>query len=80
MSFALTPTYEDNPRLRSLVERLRDYLDGELFVAVSDQHDAPASAGRGGACYQSNERRAELTDVMQRLFHERQIIVEGKSG
>ncbi|AUS30695.1 MULTISPECIES: acyl-CoA dehydrogenase family protein [Rhodococcus] len=30
MSFALTPTYEDNPRLQSLVERLRDYLDGEL--------------------------------------------------
>lgn len=30
MSFALTPTYDDNPKLQSLVERLREYLDGEL--------------------------------------------------
>ncbi|MGW5749267.1 acyl-CoA dehydrogenase family protein [Nocardia rhamnosiphila] len=30
MTFTLTPTYNDNPRLRDLVRRLRDYLDGEL--------------------------------------------------
>ncbi|RJL23278.1 acyl-CoA dehydrogenase family protein [Bailinhaonella thermotolerans] len=30
MPFTLTPTYDDNPRLRDLVGRLRDYLDGEL--------------------------------------------------
>ncbi|WP_030519694.1 acyl-CoA dehydrogenase family protein [Nocardia rhamnosiphila] len=30
MTFTLTPTYDDNPRLRDLVRRLRDYLDGEL--------------------------------------------------
>ncbi|MFE7224540.1 acyl-CoA dehydrogenase family protein [Nocardioides sp. NPDC057577] len=30
MSFSLTPSYPDNPRLDSLVNRLRDYLDGEL--------------------------------------------------
>ncbi|GAA2646863.1 MULTISPECIES: acyl-CoA dehydrogenase family protein [Nonomuraea] len=30
MPFTLTPTYDENPRLRELVTRLRDYLDGEL--------------------------------------------------
>lgn len=30
MTFTLTPTYDENPRLRELVRRLRDYLDGEL--------------------------------------------------
>lgn len=30
MTFTLTPDYADNPRLADLVERLRDYLDGEL--------------------------------------------------
>ncbi|MGY0390893.1 acyl-CoA dehydrogenase family protein [Nocardioides sp. WG-D5] len=30
MTFSLTPSYPDNPRLDELVHRLRDYLDGEL--------------------------------------------------
>ena len=30
MTFSLTPSYPDNPRLDELVTRLRDYLDGEL--------------------------------------------------
>ncbi|MER6940549.1 acyl-CoA dehydrogenase family protein [Nocardioides sp. NPDC127514] len=30
MTFSLTPSYPDNPRLDELVARLRDYLDGEL--------------------------------------------------
>lgn len=30
MTFSLTPSYPDNPRLDQLVTRLRDYLDGEL--------------------------------------------------
>ncbi|ETT27187.1 acyl-CoA dehydrogenase [Rhodococcus aetherivorans] len=30
MSFTLTPSYDDHPRLATLVPRLRDYLDGEL--------------------------------------------------
>ncbi|GAA3469833.1 acyl-CoA dehydrogenase family protein [Nonomuraea roseola] len=30
MPFTLTPTYDETPRLRELVTRLRDYLDGEL--------------------------------------------------
>ncbi|QQM20510.1 acyl-CoA dehydrogenase family protein [Rhodococcus sp. P-2] len=30
MPFALTPSYEDNPRLQSLIDNLRNYLNGEL--------------------------------------------------
>lgn len=30
MTFSLDPTYESNPRLQSLVEQLREYLNGEL--------------------------------------------------
>ncbi|MEB8340276.1 acyl-CoA dehydrogenase family protein [Streptomyces endophyticus] len=30
MTFTLTPTYDDNPRLQDLVGRLREFLDGEL--------------------------------------------------
>ncbi|GAB2486192.1 acyl-CoA dehydrogenase family protein [Nocardiopsis aegyptia] len=36
MTFALRPTYDDNPRLDDLVTRLRDYLSGELAEYEAD--------------------------------------------
>ena len=41
MSFALTPAYDDNPRLADLVGRLRDYLTGELAEYEADRGLTP---------------------------------------
>ncbi|MEU6844053.1 acyl-CoA dehydrogenase family protein [Streptomyces sp. NPDC046716] len=56
MTFTLTPTYEDNPRLQDLVGRLRDYLDGELA-------DYEAGLGLGP---ESTYTRAVLEPVWRR--------------
>lgn len=44
MTFTLTPTYDDRPRLKELVDRLRDYLDGELADYEEKLGLAPESA------------------------------------
>ncbi|MGD6749294.1 acyl-CoA dehydrogenase family protein [Streptomyces sp. BH105] len=56
MTFTLTPTYEDNPRLQDLVGRLRDYLDGEL----ADYEHELGLAPEGGYT------RAQLEPVWRR--------------
>ncbi|WP_372344440.1 acyl-CoA dehydrogenase family protein [Streptomyces sp. KL116D] len=43
MTFTLTPTYDDHPRLQDLVERLRDYLQGELAQYEAELGLAPES-------------------------------------
>ncbi|WP_425839044.1 acyl-CoA dehydrogenase family protein [Streptomyces fractus] len=43
MTFTLTPTYDDNPRLQDLVGRLRAYLDGELAEYETELGLAPES-------------------------------------
>ncbi|MGW0251948.1 acyl-CoA dehydrogenase family protein [Nocardia goodfellowii] len=56
MTFTLTPSYADNPRLQDLVERLRTYLDTEL---------AEYEAGLGLA-RESRYTRQTLEPVWQR--------------
>ncbi|MEV0075399.1 acyl-CoA dehydrogenase family protein [Nocardia neocaledoniensis] len=56
MTFTLSPTYDDNPRLQELVGALRDYLDGEL---------AEYEAGLG-LTRESRYGRAVLEPVWQR--------------
>ncbi|GAA2300267.1 acyl-CoA dehydrogenase family protein [Streptomyces kunmingensis] len=43
MPFTLTPSYDDNPRLQDLVDRLRDYLDGELAAYEAEAGLVPES-------------------------------------
>ncbi|MFZ3572910.1 acyl-CoA dehydrogenase family protein [Streptomyces sp. BH097] len=56
MTFTLTPTYEDNPRLQGLVGRLREYLDGELADYERELGLAP----------ESGYTRAQLEPVWRR--------------
>ncbi|WP_067564687.1 acyl-CoA dehydrogenase family protein [Nocardia acidivorans] len=56
MPFTLMPSYDDNPRLRDLVARLRTYLDGEL---------ADYESGLG-LTRESRYTRADLEPVWQR--------------